>query len=93
VQTQPHAHPAKGALAMARISNSAVAREKGFSEHYVSRCLNGWEKPSPRFRRAVAEMLGTPESELFFRNELSCPEAVQPSLQEPGREAHQEESR
>ena len=61
----PQCHPAKGALAMARIPNSEVARRCGFSEHYVSRALNGWERPSARFRRAVAELLGRPEAELF----------------------------
>jgi hypothetical protein len=61
----PSTQPAKGYLAVERISNRRVARLGRFSEHYVSRVLNGHEPPSPRFRAFVAELLGRPEQELF----------------------------
>lgn len=61
----PVPHPAKAVLAMRRITNRRVARTLGKSEHYVGRCLNGRDKPSAEFRRALAALLDLPESELF----------------------------
>ena len=61
----PLPHPAKGVLAQRRITNRRVAETLGYSEHYVSRVLNGYMPPSPRFRRDVAGMLDVAESDLF----------------------------
>jgi transcriptional regulator with XRE-family HTH domain len=65
IADHPAAHPAVGILAIRRITRRQVARELGFSEHYVGRALNGVERPSPRFRAALARLLALPETELF----------------------------
>lgn len=57
--------PAKGRLALRRISNRAIARGYECSEHYVGRVLNGYVPASAGFRDYVAQLLGTPEDELF----------------------------
>lgn len=57
--------PAKGEFALRRISNRAVARGYGCSEHYVGRVLNGYVPASAGFRSYVAQLLDTPEDELF----------------------------
>lgn len=57
--------PAKGILAMRRITNRAVADGYGASELWVGRVLNGREPPSRRFRAWLADYLDADESELF----------------------------
>jgi transcriptional regulator with XRE-family HTH domain len=57
--------PAKGVLAIRRISNRRVARLYGAHEVYIGRVLNGYERPSPRFRAFLSELLDVSESELF----------------------------
>ena len=61
----PIPQPAKGVLALRRISNRAVARHLQCSETWVGRVLLGQQPPPATFRRALAEMLGLPENELF----------------------------
>jgi transcriptional regulator with XRE-family HTH domain len=61
--------PAKGALAMARIRNTEVARHLDCSAAWVGRVLNGRERPPRKFREGVAELLGRPEHELFRHDE------------------------
>ncbi len=61
----PHPQPARGVIAMRRLSIRAVAKQIGHNEHWVGRVLNGYGRPSPEFRRALSELLGVPESELF----------------------------
>lgn len=57
--------PAKGHLALRRITNRYIARKYAFSEQYVSAVLNGRVPASERIRTAVSEELGLPEDELF----------------------------
>ncbi len=57
--------PAKGHLALRRITNRKLARELHFSDHYVGQVLNGYERPSSRFRSSLSAFLGLPESVLF----------------------------
>jgi len=67
--TRPQKHPALAALRLADIPLTRVAKggsEGSFNISYVSRCLRGYIKPSPRLRRTIAELLGQPESELFL---------------------------
>lgn len=62
---RPQPQPALGALRMAGIPIKRVAARGPFNRQYVSRCLHGHVKPSPRLRACVAEMLGKPEHKLF----------------------------
>lgn len=66
---RPTPQPAKGALAMARIPNTRVARAAGCSAVWVGRVLNGMERPPARLRKVVAELVGRPEDELFQWND------------------------
>jgi|GEM_PF-3530573 len=61
----PTPQPAKAAAVLRRISNRAIAAHTGRNPAWVGRILNGYESPSPEFRKAVAELLGQPEHELF----------------------------
>lgn len=61
----PLPHPARGYLAARRITFRAVADAMDYSEHWVSRVLNGYERPSKEFRRRLSELLDEPASELF----------------------------
>lgn len=61
----PTPHPAKGELALRRVLIREVAVAYGCSAHYVSRILNGYEAPSPRFRTFLVQFLGKPDAELF----------------------------
>ena len=61
----PEPQPAKGILALKRISNAAVARRLGKSQQWVSRVLNGYAPAPEVFRASLAELLGIPEEELF----------------------------
>jgi transcriptional regulator with XRE-family HTH domain len=65
----PLAHPARGVLAQRRITISATARQLGVSEQYLSRALLGHVSPSARIRQGLSELLGLPETELFFPTE------------------------
>jgi transcriptional regulator with XRE-family HTH domain len=62
---RPVPHPAKGVLAVRRITIRDVAAHLGYSPTYISKALNGWHSPSPRLRAGIAEMVGLPESALF----------------------------
>jgi hypothetical protein len=62
---RPSPQPAKGALAMARIPNTELARQLHNTPIWISRVLNGYARPPERFRRLVAELVGRPEAELF----------------------------
>jgi transcriptional regulator with XRE-family HTH domain len=66
---RPAPQPAKGALAMARIPNTEVARHLDCSAAWVGRVLNGRERPPRKFREGVAELLGCPEHELFHQED------------------------
>ena len=61
----PKVHPAKGELANRRITIRQLSQEFHRSEGYISRCLNGYLKPSAGLRAAIAEKLGLPEDQLF----------------------------
>lgn len=71
----PTPQPAKGILALRRLTNRRVAIATNRSEQYVGRVLNGWQAPSQEFRAAVAELVGLPESTLF-RDDWFQAEAV-----------------
>jgi transcriptional regulator with XRE-family HTH domain len=63
---RPPPQPAKGYLAVARITNTDLARRLGCSQTWVGRVLNGYNRPPARFRQVVGELLGKPEAELFL---------------------------
>jgi hypothetical protein len=50
---------------MRGIRNRRIAEEAGCSEGWVSQCLLGRAKPSPRLRATVAHVLQLPEEMLF----------------------------
>lgn len=66
--------PAKGILALRRITNRQVASSLGCSTAWVGRVLNGHVEPPERFRQALSSLLDTPISELF-REEAENDEA------------------
>jgi len=61
----PKPQPAKGILALRRITNRELARHLGCTPEWVGRVLNGYVRPPDRLKAAVAELTGAPESELF----------------------------
>ena len=61
----PMPEPAKGVLAVMRISVRRVAEEAGVSIGFASRALNGYVTPSPKVRSAVQRLTGRPASDLF----------------------------
>lgn len=61
----PTPHPAKGILAMRRITNRRVDSVLDMNPLFVGRVLNGYDKPTPRFRAGLSALLGLPESALF----------------------------
>lgn len=61
----PTPQPAKLELTRQRGTVSDLARRLGRNAHALGRVLNGYEKPSDRLRREIAEALGKPEGELF----------------------------
>lgn len=60
------AHPAKGILAVRRISQRTAAGAIGCTPEYLCSVLNGSLPPSARFRRNLSEYLGEPEERLFL---------------------------
>jgi transcriptional regulator with XRE-family HTH domain len=72
MRAYPQPHPARALFAARRLRQCDFATQYGFSAHTVSRTLNGYVPPTPRFRQSLAEFLDTPEEELF------SPEAVTP---------------
>lgn len=56
---------ALGMLRALGITNGAVAEAAGLSPVQVSRVLHGHRPASPRFRQAVAHLVGVTEQELF----------------------------
>ncbi len=65
MRSAPSPQPAKGVVAMRRVTNCEIADRLGISHQYVSKVLNGHAPPSERFRYGLAQMLGVPEAELF----------------------------
>jgi transcriptional regulator with XRE-family HTH domain len=61
----PAPQPAKLELIRQRGTVSDLARRLGRNAHALGRVLNGYEPPSARLRREIAEALGKPEDELF----------------------------
>lgn len=62
--------PAKGLLALARITQSDLARRHGVTPQHVNRVVNGWQAPSPRLAKAIADDLGVSVEEAF-RDDLT----------------------
>jgi transcriptional regulator with XRE-family HTH domain len=67
----PAAHPAKGWLAVRRISQRQVAEALGITEGHVSRVLNGHHGSSAHFRSELCRLLKLPESRLFLPEDRS----------------------
>lgn len=63
---RPIPQPAKGELARQRIPNTRVARAADCTAEWVGRVLNGYNRPPERLRKVIAELVGKPESELFY---------------------------
>lgn len=59
------AHPAKGVLAVRRISQREAATAIGCTPAYLCSVLNGTVRPSARFRQRLATYLAEPEERLF----------------------------
>ena len=59
---------------------TALAEAVGRSRPFVSRVENGHERPSPGYRRDVAEALGVPE-ELIFGQAINETAPAEPLLQ------------
>jgi len=59
------AHPAKGILAIRRITIRRAAATIGVSELVLGRILNGHERPSARVRGSLSALLSLPEAQLF----------------------------
>lgn len=64
-----HPHPAVAALAMRRLTKRRVALDYGCSEHYVSRVLLGYVKPSAKFREFLPAYLGLPASAVWANDD------------------------
>lgn len=60
------AHPAKGVLAVRRISQREAATAIGCTPAYLCSVLNGSVRPSAGFRQRLAAYLGEPEERLFL---------------------------
>jgi transcriptional regulator with XRE-family HTH domain len=61
----PVCRDAKAELVRVGVTQKAVAAQVGKSLGYVSDCLNGRKNTPPAVRRAIAELTGRPEAELF----------------------------
>lgn len=59
------AQPAKGVLAMRRISQREAARAIGCTATYLCSVLNGAVAPSEQFRQRLALYLNEPAEQLF----------------------------
>jgi transcriptional regulator with XRE-family HTH domain len=57
--------PAKAVLALRGITNAQIARDLGYTEHWVGRVLNGREKVSDEFVDRLGQYLGEDVSGLF----------------------------
>lgn len=66
------AQPAKGILAIRRISQREAARAIGCTATYLCSVLNGNVTPSAEFRQRVADYLDQP-AEHLFRASRRCP--------------------
>ena len=60
------AHPAKGILAVRRLTQRDVAAGIGCNATYLCSVLNGERRPSSAFQSRLAQYLGVPVSELFI---------------------------
>jgi transcriptional regulator with XRE-family HTH domain len=60
------AHPAKGVLAVRRISQREAAVAIGCTPAYLCSVLNGAVRPSASFRARLAGFLREPEDRLFL---------------------------
>jgi DNA-binding XRE family transcriptional regulator len=63
--TDPAPHPAKGELAMRRMTVRHAAQLLGVHEQVLGRILNGREQPSIRIKRDLASLLGVSAKRLF----------------------------
>lgn len=71
------AHPAKGVLAVRRISQREAAAAIGCNAAYLCSVLNGAVRPGARFRQRLATYLGEPEERLFLpAGRCACGRAV-----------------
>jgi transcriptional regulator with XRE-family HTH domain len=61
----PRIHPARLILVERGETIRQCAAAIEFNHQHVSRILRGLQRPSRRFRKALAAHLGVPESELF----------------------------
>lgn len=68
----PAAHPAKGVLAVRRISQREAARAIGCTATYLCSVLNGSVTPSEQFRQRLAAYLGEPADGLFRPAPARC---------------------
>lgn len=59
------AHPAKGILAVRRLTQRDVAAGIGCNPTYLCSVLNGERRASAAFQSRLAQYLGLPASELF----------------------------
>ena len=59
------AHPAKGVLAVRRMSQRDTAAAIGCHPVYLCAVLNGERRASAAFQARLAQYLGVPASELF----------------------------
>lgn len=60
-----YAQPAKGVLAVRRITQRSVASALGCDYRHLSAVLNGERRGSERLKQRLAEYLGRPVTELF----------------------------
>jgi hypothetical protein len=66
-------HPARGVLAMRRISIRHIAQRLGLHPITVGRMLLGQQRATPRFRVGLAVLLRLPESALFRDDDRPAP--------------------
>jgi transcriptional regulator with XRE-family HTH domain len=62
-------HPARHVLVDRGLTIREVAAGTDYCPHWVSRVLRGLDRPSRRFRRALADYLDLPEQALFRDDE------------------------
>lgn len=65
------AHPAKGVLAVRRITQRAAATALGCNPRHLNAVLNGERKGSDSLKRRLADYLGRPVSELFTSDRVA----------------------
>ena len=59
----------KKTLFLMQIKQTEVAKKAGVGTSYVNKVVNGLDKkPSPKLRKALCELTGLTEKQLFERN-------------------------